>query len=534
MKHLIATLSPLIIALTVTGWAGCTDWPTRGDSGVCYPEEHLDDDMNCACQGPCFEGWGCEDGTCICIPNCVDLACGDDGCGGSCGGCGSEDSCLQGACVPACGDSFCDPQTEDSCSCPADCGASCGDGCCTSLESPCDCPEDCGDPCEDRTCGSDGCGGSCGDCAAGMVCLSDGSACAEDCDDACVQGETGCDGGQVQHCESYEGPNDTTCWAFGVSEPCPEFQACDPLVGDCVCLYEECSGVCCPTADHKCHNDQCCDPDCGDNVCGEVCGLSCGTCTAEKCTDCEGVCVCDIGQCVCQVTCEEDCEEGETLCGDELLWSCVNVATEDQPCWHWGDEAGCGPNQVCPEGGDACVCQYTDCEGTCCESNDHVCFPANECCEPDCDGKACGDNGCEGSCGTCPGEQVCNDQGQCEDAPCDPDCDGKVCGDDGCEGSCGTCEQGTTCNEDTGLCVLDCQSDCEPGMTSCKAGVLFSCENNADADDPPCWKWSDGGAECEENMICVDGDSQCSCEFESCADACCADGETCVEDACTP
>jgi len=38
---------------------------------------------------------------CGCIPNCSGKACGDDGCGGSCGSCASGSLCVDGDCVPA-------------------------------------------------------------------------------------------------------------------------------------------------------------------------------------------------------------------------------------------------------------------------------------------------------------------------------------------------------------------------------------------------------------------------------------------------
>jgi uncharacterized protein (TIGR03382 family) len=39
-----------------------------------------------------------------CVPNCAGKACGDDGCGGTCGGCSECDMCFAGDCVPACED----------------------------------------------------------------------------------------------------------------------------------------------------------------------------------------------------------------------------------------------------------------------------------------------------------------------------------------------------------------------------------------------------------------------------------------------
>ena len=52
-----------------------------------------------------------------------------------------------------------------------------------------------------------------------------------------------------------------------------------------------------------------------------------------------------------------------------------------------------------------------------------------------CDGRACGNDGFDGSCGTCPAGQHCSLDGQCE--ACTPSCDGKQCGDDGCGNTCG-------------------------------------------------------------------------------------------------
>jgi hypothetical protein len=68
----------------------------------------------------------CEDGACVCAPDCDGKVCGEDGCGGSCGACEEAgDVCSEGACV-------CEPQ------------------------------------CEGLECGDDGCGGSCGECNPGV------------------------------------------------------------------------------------------------------------------------------------------------------------------------------------------------------------------------------------------------------------------------------------------------------------------------------------------------------------------------------
>lgn len=73
-----------------------------------------------------------------CVPACDGKYCGDDGCGGSCGGCGDGTFCASNArCMP----------------------------------SPC-VPS-----CNGKKCGDDGCGGSCGSCKDGQLCVTATGAC---------------------------------------------------------------------------------------------------------------------------------------------------------------------------------------------------------------------------------------------------------------------------------------------------------------------------------------------------------------------
>ncbi len=73
-----------------------------------------------------YKGCGCE-------PNCNNMNCGSDGCGGYCGGVGNGGECPN--------DSVC---TDMGVCCKPDC--------------------------DSRQCGNDGCGGSCGTCADGFTC----------------------------------------------------------------------------------------------------------------------------------------------------------------------------------------------------------------------------------------------------------------------------------------------------------------------------------------------------------------------------
>jgi|GEM_PF-6568139 len=73
-------------------------------------------------ESACTAGDTCQLGGCDCLPSCAGKACGDDGCGGSCGGCANGKTCTAGQCVCAgttdndCDnvDDDCDGQTDES------------------------------------------------------------------------------------------------------------------------------------------------------------------------------------------------------------------------------------------------------------------------------------------------------------------------------------------------------------------------------------------------------------------------------------
>ena len=86
---------------------------------------------------------------------------------------------------------------------------------------------ECEPVCDGKACGDDGCGGSCGDCAANEQCNLDG-ACVALCTDECVEGETGCDGDSAWTCA----PSEQGC-LVPVSQDCTEHgKAC--MSGLCV------------------------------------------------------------------------------------------------------------------------------------------------------------------------------------------------------------------------------------------------------------------------------------------------------------
>ena len=116
---------------TSTDDAGPTTEDTTECTPACDGKACGDDGCGGSC-GECAEGEACTaDGACdaLCIPDCSASTCGDDGCGGSCGDCADGETCTEGACIA-----------------------------------------DCVPACDAADCGDDGCGGSCGDCADGETC----------------------------------------------------------------------------------------------------------------------------------------------------------------------------------------------------------------------------------------------------------------------------------------------------------------------------------------------------------------------------
>jgi hypothetical protein len=96
-----------------------------------------------------------------------------------------------------------------------------------------------------------------------------------------------------------------------------------------------------------------------------------------------------------------------------------------------------------------------------------VCIPTCAATNP------CGPNGCGGTCGTCRGNETCQN-GTCI---CVPQCaPANACGSNGCNGSCGTCA-GPTC-QGTTLTTQVCDGGtCKPVQTSCGAEQV--CFQNA-------------------------------------------------------
>ncbi len=103
---------------------------------------------------------------------------------------------------------------------------------------------------------------------------------------------------------------------------------------------------------------------------------------------------------------------------------------------------------------------------------------------------------------------------------CTPKCSGKQCGDNGCGGSCGTCPTGQSCNS-TGQCISACTNECSFGQKRCNANYSQTC-GNYDADS--CLEWSNNYM-CNDNSLCTTdscSNGECIFTFKTCLS-----GQTC-------
>jgi len=189
-------------------------------------------------------------------------------------------------------------------------------------------------------------------------------------------------------------------------------------------------------------------------------------------------------------------------------------------------------------------------------------------CKPACDFKQCGNDGCGGSCGTCPQGALCL-LGQCALVPTDASCKsicggvttsgcsckgdckvlgtccvdfdqvcgcvglctGKQCGNDGCGGSCGVCPTGKLCSANQ--CVDDpCHPDpcsghgaCSGGKCTCKPSFVGqNCAQCAAGlvNYPKCTADKCGGLQktCSGHGKCAPVDGSCTCDLGFKGDKC--------------
>ncbi|MSQ85184.1 MAG: hypothetical protein EXR77_20295 [Myxococcales bacterium] len=318
------------------------------------------------------------------------------------------------------------------CPCPA--GQACVNGACVCVPT-----------CTGLSCGSDGCGGSCGQCAAAMVCLANGSC--------------GCPPQQAQ-------------WqAVGLGLPC----------GNASCT--NC------TQGLSCNNGVCgCNPACAlpfvcqpDGACGcppatqwptAAVGQPCGNAT---CTACAAGLSCTNG--ICTAQCVPACQ---------APMACTNGVCGCPPPWMWqnvGSGQPCGPT-VCANCQGSLACTNGTCQ-----------------CAPQCGGKVCGADGCGGSCGSCPPPMGCNSvAGACAcpagtalGTPCSAQCPCQgqwqqcvngVCVSTGTTPTGGACEQDNECAGQNQCLPFGPQNvpfpqkvcSCNAAVTDIGQGQFYGCD----------------------------------------------------------
>lgn len=219
------------------------------------------------------------------------------------------------------------------------------------------------------------------------------------CQNLCLENERKCDGDStVLTCVK----NEEGCFDFGDPQDCPGNRVC--MAGMCVTQSEECSDLC-QAGSFRCNrqgeSQECIDSN--NDGCFEY-----GD--PQKCDDGK-ICNQDNGQCE-AVQCNDECTEGEVTCEGDLIKTCRK------------DAAGClayGPAKDCP---DNKTCQNNDCVApvTCedeCIDGEKLCGPGgtprtcrdgdNNGCVEYVDEPACG-NGEECRGGECKVGSSCQDQ----------------------------------------------------------------------------------------------------------------------------
>jgi hypothetical protein len=363
-----------------------------------------------------------------CTPMCEDRECGDDGCDGSCGECTDNKVCSQdGKCIEdQCGDitydgccdgpaklKYCEFGVIQTVECKDASYPFCGwkaDGELYDCNSdgladpsgtlPWSCGGTCAKDCKDRECGSDGCGGSCGDCTDGSFCDWDGKCHASDCGDVTYEGC--CDAnGTVHYCEGFRlkqidcvKSDQAFCgWSDEGYHDCGTDGMADPEGTPFSCVAG-------------------CTPQCLDKECGpDGCGKPCGECGAGK--------VCRDFLCV-ESECGAITEEG-CCTPDGILKYCEDGEVVTLDCSDGGDWCGWNPDQ-----------EYYDCstDGTA-DPDKKFPYSCEAACTPTCGERKCGPDGCGGLCGTCEEGQACSPDGLCVAGDCEGVtaagcCDGEV------------------------------------------------------------------------------------------------------------
>jgi len=342
----------------------------------------------------------------------------------------------------------------------------------------------CTPDCTDKECGSDGCDGTCGDCADGETCSAAGK-CEPTVTDPCEGKNCGDDDGAGGKCQG----------------PCPnEGETC--VAGECVV----------------------CEPDCTGKECGDDgCEGSCGECTdPETCNETTFQCEAPGADCT------------GKFCGDDdgAGGKCTACANAGETCNQttWVCEGGCTPDCTGKNCGELDSCGEAKCEGPCTGSGENcIGGPDWYCstCAPECANAVCGaDDGCGNKCvGSCsdPNAPWCDPM----DYTCKTDpCAGATCGEQKgnyiCLGACPNA--GEECKVDPADGMPKCVSCNANGagvgevcadQAACKCGndcvKLFQNDAECQADPTTCQKRGECLEDCFADGKCADATQLCAC-----------------------
>ncbi len=247
------------------------------------------------------------------------------------------------------------------------------------------------------------------------------------CDDNSVcTADDSCEGGFCVGIETVDCDDDNECTV----DLCLAASGCQHSpIGD---------GASCGPAGWFCESGTCqpCQPHCGGKECGDNgCGGSCGQCGWGEVCNVQGQCVnFDCSACAPWQDCVGSACQNPASLGD--CGTAGQAVSSDCGDLDWEGCCGeldntlyyCANGPDCPWGVGECVCQLTCVGGyNCgwleaehffdCQPGDPGPAPWGEwfcewTCEPDCWGKECGDDGCEGSCGSCGAYEYCHN-GSC-------------------------------------------------------------------------------------------------------------------------
>jgi len=442
----------------------------------------------------------------------------DIDCGGICGGCDVDQTCLEdsdcssGACSDfdgLCLNESCANGVMDGEETDVDCGGSvCGacdvGGAC--VEGP-DCrfgqcsvrgecmPENCGNGEIDGDESDLDCGGtSCNPCFAGASCTTGddcfslmcaGDVCLEPlCNDGLENGlEEGvdCGGPDCQPCECTNGSLDESIGESDVDcgGPCPRCAAGDACSDGMDCESDVCR-------DEVCVSMECFDFERNGDETDVDCGGSCPPCAGDlRCVvneDCESL-TCDLGLCtppLCTDGLRNGDEEGVD-CGGSCPFGCTCF---DGAMGETETAEDCGGECPTCDDGEACLVSSDCTSGSCA---DERCRPSS--CTNGMDDGGESDLDCGGPCPGCATGESCGDGDDCRSGVCAggsceaPRCDDGVLngfeGDVDCGGDCDRCPEAATCVVDADCATLSCV-DGSCAAPSCDDGAQNGDEEGVD------------------------------------------------------